>query len=191
MPFVRALDPPRTEPSQTGPPEAGRGDRTVENSELSFRPGRSRLPLWNKRQGHKPHIYRTPQVFQIELSPKSALTYAVLLARTESRGMFEVADVCAPPRVVVFEGCHMHSQVNSGVRNVQNRRNMKAVGSIACCVAAYAFAISISAQDQASAFRAPRAESPAIAAIWETAPRTATLAQSVPTAVKATIASAR
>lgn len=105
--------------------------------------------------------------------------------------MFEVADVCAPPRVIVFEGCHMSNQVKSGGTNVQNRRGMKAVGSIACCVAAYAVAISISAQDQASDFRAPRTESPAIAAISRTAPRTATLAQSVPTAVKATIASAR
>ena len=77
------------------------------------------------------------------------------------------------------------------VRNVQNRRFAKAVASIVCCLGAYAGAISLSGQEQAANFRAPRASTPAIAAVYQSAPRTTTLAQSVPAAVKATIASAR
>ncbi|MBX3390697.1 MAG: hypothetical protein KF691_14715 [Phycisphaeraceae bacterium] len=81
--------------------------------------------------------------------------------------------------------------MNAKVSNVKTRRLNKAVGSIACCLGAYVGAVSLSAQDQAAAFRAPRAETPALAAAYPASARTQTLAQSVPTAVKATIATAR
>lgn len=74
---------------------------------------------------------------------------------------------------------------------MQKRRLNKAIVSIACCLGAYIGAISLSAHDQALAFRAPRAETPALAATYPISVRTQTLAQSVPSAVKATIAAAR
>ncbi|MGH7244616.1 MAG: hypothetical protein ACREJD_14485 [Phycisphaerales bacterium] len=77
------------------------------------------------------------------------------------------------------------------VQNVQNRRLTKAIASIVCCLGAYAGAISLSAVDQAANFRAHRGEAPAIAAVFQTESRPATLAQAVPVAVKATLASAR
>jgi len=76
------------------------------------------------------------------------------------------------------------------VKTVQTRRLTKAIATIACCVSAYVAAVSLSAHDQASAFRAPRAQAPAIAAVYQTAPRT-TLALNAPAAVKATLASTR
>lgn len=81
--------------------------------------------------------------------------------------------------------------MNAKVTNVKPRRLNKAITSIACCLAAYIGAVSLSAHDQAAAFRAPRAEAPALAAAYPASARAQTLAQSIPSAVKATIASAR
>jgi len=77
------------------------------------------------------------------------------------------------------------------VKSVQTRRLTKAIATIACCLSAYAAAVSLSAHDQASAFRAPRAQAPAIAAVYQTAPPATTLALNAPAAVKATLASTR
>lgn len=76
--------------------------------------------------------------------------------------------------------------------NVQTRRWTKVVASIACCVLAYGAAVSLSAHDQADAFRAPRSHTPAIAAVLQPSPTQATIARAVPPAVvNATIASTR
>jgi hypothetical protein len=77
------------------------------------------------------------------------------------------------------------------VKSVQTRRLTKAIATITCCLSAYAAAISLSAHDQASAFRAHRAQAPAIAAVYQTAPRTNSLAHNAPSAAKATLASTR
>ncbi|MBX3379378.1 MAG: hypothetical protein KF805_04735 [Phycisphaeraceae bacterium] len=74
---------------------------------------------------------------------------------------------------------------------MQTRRLVKAVAGIVCCLVAYAGAISLSAQDQALAFRAPRAAAPALASVYPTSQHQTALAQSVTPVVKATIASAR
>lgn len=77
------------------------------------------------------------------------------------------------------------------VKNVSKGRVTKGVASVVVCVGAYAGALTLSAHDLTNSFRANRAEAPALAALSEPAARSTTLAQSVPSAMKATIATAR
>lgn len=77
------------------------------------------------------------------------------------------------------------------VKNVNRGRVTKGVASVVVCIGAYAGALSLSAHDLRGAFHSNRAEAPAIAALSQPAARSTMLAQSVPSAMKATIASAR
>lgn len=62
------------------------------------------------------------------------------------------------------------------VKNMQTRRLTKAVCGIVACLAAYAGAVSLSARDQVTAFRAPRSPMPAIAALRTPVSEASTLA---------------